>query len=192
MSEYRILGICGSLRSASWNARLLRAAVELAPAAMRIDVYQGLRELPPYDADHDTEDGPAVVADLRERIHAADGLLIASPEYNYSIPGTLKNALDWASRPAMTSVLRGKPVAIMGASPSGFGTVRAQLALRQLFLWTQSPVVRAPEVLVSRAPEHFDAAGRLTDEETAQRVTALLEELSAEIGIAEARTARVM
>jgi chromate reductase, NAD(P)H dehydrogenase (quinone) len=182
MSEpVRILGISGSLRAGSLNTRLLEAAIELAPEGMTIERYEGLRDLPHYDADLDGDDLPAPAADLRSRIAQADGLLIATPEYNYSIPGALKNTLDWASRPAATSVLVGKPVAVMGAAPGNFGTLRAQLALRQVWLWTQSvPVVR-PEVHVFRAAERFDADGRLVDEETRALVAKLLEALDAVI-----------
>jgi chromate reductase len=173
----RVLGISGSLRAGSLNTRLLEAAIELAPAGMTIERYEGLRDLPYYDADLDGEEPPAAAAELRSRIAQADGLLIATPEYNYSIPGGLKNAIDWASRPAMTSVLVGKPVAVMGAAPGNFGTLRAQLALRQVWLWTQSvPVVR-PEVHVFRAAERFDDDGRLVDEDTRALVVGLLEAL---------------
>lgn len=176
-----VLAISGSLRAGSLNSLLLDAAAELAPAELGIDVYSGLRDIPHYDGDLDTAEPPAAVADLRARIAAADALLIATPEYNYGTPGVLKNALDWASTPPQSSVLRGKPVALMGASPSPFGTVRSQLALRQLFLWTGSPVVTKPEVCVFGAHERFDAGGTLVDEGTAALVSDLLTALQAEI-----------
>ncbi|MQA79833.1 MAG: FMN reductase [Streptosporangiales bacterium] len=176
-----VLAISGSLRTGSFNSMLIEAARERVPSGMSIEVYEGLRDIPPYDSGIDTEAPPPPVADLRARIAAADGLLIATPEYNYGAPGVLKNALDWASTPPWASVLQGKPVALMGASPTPFGTVRAQLALRQVFLWTGSPVVTKPEVLVFSAYERFDADGRLTDEGTAELVSGLLAALDAEI-----------
>src|SRR3712207_1416089 len=113
-----ILGLSGSLRASSHNTALLRAASTLAPDGMTIELYDRLRELPPYDQDADGDVAPEPVRDLRRRIHEADGVLIATPEYNYSVPGVLKNAIDWASRPATASCLLGKPVAIMGAAPT--------------------------------------------------------------------------
>jgi chromate reductase len=136
---------------------------------MHIDMYERLRDIPPYNEDFDSPDPPPIVSDLRDRIAAADGLLLSTPEYNYGIPGVLKNALDWASRPSSgaptaASSLSGKPVAIMGASPSPFGSVRAQLALRQVLLWTDSLVVTRPEVIVFRSYERFDEDDNLVDE----------------------------
>lgn len=172
--ELSILGIVGSLRKQSLNRQLMGAAVELAPAGTAIEVYGGLGEIPPYNADLDGVETPDVITDFREQIRRADGLLIATPEYNYSIPGVLKNAIDWASRPPQTSVLRHKPVATMGAAPGNFGTVRAQLALRQCWLWTQSVPVMKPEVHVFRAAERFNEAGKLTDPMTQDLVGELL------------------
>jgi chromate reductase len=119
MDETRILAICGSLRAQSWNLALTRELQRLAPAGMEVELYERLRELPLYDEDLDTEDPPEPAADLRARIAAADGLLIVTPEYNYSLPGGLKNAIDWASRmPGGTPVLTGRPSAIAGAGPT--------------------------------------------------------------------------
>jgi chromate reductase, NAD(P)H dehydrogenase (quinone) len=177
----RILGISGSLRAGSYNSALLRAAVGLAPDGMAVEVYGRLREVPPYDADLDVDPLPEPAADLRARIAAADGLLIATPEYNYGVPGVLKNAVDWASRPAGRSSLTRKPVAIMGAAPGAFGTVRAQLALRQSFLRTDSGVVTKPEVHVFQAAGRFDAAGNLVDEGARDLVAKLLAGLAAKI-----------
>lgn len=176
-----VLAISGSLRAASFNSKLIEAARLLAPAGMDIEVYRDLGTIPPYNGEHDTPQPPAAVADLRTRIAAADALLVSTPEYNYGVPGVLKNALDWASTPPPASALRGKPVALMGASPTQFGTVRAQLALRQVFLWTGSPVITKPEVCVFRAHERFDTDGRLTDEGTAALLSGLLTALDAEI-----------
>ena len=178
MTDLNILGISGSLRDGSLNTALLRAAQKFAPAGMAITEYEGLAELPYYNGDLDTEEKlPEQVRELRELIRAADGLLIATPEYNYSIPGGLKNLIDWASRPSATSSLLHKPVAIMGAAPTNFGTVRAQLALRQVFVWTHSDVVVKPEVMVFRAHERFDDAGNLTDEGTITLLQGLLDAL---------------
>jgi chromate reductase len=144
---------------------------------MIIDIYGGLAGLPHYNADLDHERPPAEVAELRQLIAQSDGLLIATPEFNYSIPGALKNALDWASRPTGESSLFRKPVAIMGAAPGNFGTVRAQRALRDVFLWTDSRVVTKPEVHVFHAPAQFEADGSLK-QGTADLVVALLRALS--------------
>jgi chromate reductase len=176
-----VLAISGSVRAGSFNSMLIHAARELVPSGMIIEIYDGLREIPPYDGGLDTPTPPAPVADLRARIAAADALLISTPEYNYGVPGVLKNAIDWASTPPRDSVLRDKPVVLMGASPTPFGTVRAQLALRQTFLSTGSPVVAKPEVLVFNAHERFDADGRLTDEGTAELVSGLLAVLDADL-----------
>ncbi|WP_213450873.1 NADPH-dependent FMN reductase [Rhizomonospora bruguierae] len=179
MSDITVLGISGSLRAGSFNSTLLRHAQGLAPAGMKIDVYGGLRAIPPYDEDEDTERESPAVADLRARIAAADALLIATPEYNYGVPGVLKNALDWASRaPGRFLPLQHTPVAIMGASPTPTGTVRAQLALRQFFLWNDSAVVTKPEVAVAAAHEKLGAA---LDPRTEQAVRGLLDALAAKV-----------
>ncbi len=182
MSDLRILGISGSLRADSHNSALLRAAAKFAPAGVTIELYEGLRDIPPYDQDFDTEHPPAAVADLRRRISEADGVLIATPEYNYGVPGALKNAIDWASRPAATSSLKDKPVAIMGAAPTNFGGVRAQLSLRQTFLWIDARVVGKPEVIVFRSHERFDEDGNLVDEGTRELLLGLIEALVEKIG----------
>lgn len=177
METIDVLAISGSLRADSYNSALLRAASGLAPDGVRLEHYEDMRALPHYDQDQDTDAPPPAVAELRRRISAADGLLIATPEYNYGIPGVLKNLIDWASRPAADSCLLRKPVAIMGASPSPFGTVRAQLSLRQCFLWTDSLVVAKPEVMVFDAPGRFDEQLELRDETTADLVGMLLRSL---------------
>lgn len=128
----RVFGISGSLRKGSYNTALLRAAKELAPEGMQIEIYEGLGAIPPYNEDVREQGWPEPVRELRERIAAADALLVVTPEYNYSIPGVLKNAIDWASRPP-NPPMAGKPAAIMGASGGNFGTARAQLHLRQIF-----------------------------------------------------------
>lgn len=183
-SALQILAISGSLRARSMNTALLRAAQRNAPPGVAVAIYDGMRQIPPFDSDLDTAQPPAAVADLRVRIESADGLLLATPEYNYGIPGVLKNALDWASRPtppSQTAPLTHKPIAIMGASPSPFGTVRAQLALRQMFLWTDSRVVIKPEVLVFSAHTRVDQAGELADQATQGMIVQLLESLRSTI-----------
>lgn len=171
--RFQILGIPGSLRRASYNRALLRAAQQAAPDGVDIEVFD-LLPIPPYNADVEAEGDPAPVSELKERIRVADALLIATPEYNYSVPGVLKNAIDWASRPPRDSPLYHKPVALMGASPGGFGTVRSQLALRQIFLFTKSDVLLEPELHVSAAGDKFDADGNLTDGRTRENVAALV------------------
>jgi chromate reductase len=183
MSEIRILGISGSLRAQSHNTALLRAAQKYAPGGVSVEIYDELRDIPPYDLDLDTpHHRPQAVRALRERVTAADGLLIATPEYNYSIPGVLKNAIDWVSTDWTGTeglpLLR-KPVAILGASPTNFGSVRAQLALRQVFVWTDSDVIAKPEVIVFRAHERFDEGGNLTDDTTIGLLQNLLDALAA-------------
>ncbi|MBT2458905.1 NADPH-dependent FMN reductase [Streptomyces sp. ISL-86] len=184
-AEFKILAISGSLRADSHNTALLRAAQKHQPGGLDIEIYEGLREIPPYDQDLDTpQDRPAAVNDLRRRILEADGVLIATPEFNYSIPGTLKNALDWVStdwtREEGLPLLR-KPVAIAGAAPTNFGTVRAQLALRQVFVWTDSDVVVKPEVHLFRSYERFDEQGNLTDETSISLLQDLLGALKTKI-----------
>jgi chromate reductase len=172
VGSLHVLGIAGSLRRASFNRGLLRAAVEAAPAGVVVEPF-GIRTVPLYDADVEAEGMPQAVAALKQAVLAADGVLIATPEYNYGVPGVLKNALDWASRPPEWA-FRHKPIALMGASPGGFGSVRAQLALRQTFVFTDSYVLPKPELWVSRAREHFDEDGNLTDDSVREQLTALL------------------
>jgi chromate reductase len=158
-----IFAICGSLRKESFNRKTLHAAREAAPESMTFDVYDRLAEIPPYDEDVREKGYPAVVEDLRERIRKADALLFVTPEYNYSVPGVLKNAIDWASRPP-DQPFNGKPAAIMGASISMLGTARAQYHLRQIFVFLNILPVNQPEVMIPLAQQKFDAQGKLTDE----------------------------
>ncbi len=175
----KILGISGSLRRGSLNTMALHAASQLAPEGITIEVFNRLREIPPYDDDLRLESGfPPAVEALREGIRAADGLLIVSPEYNYSIPGVLKNAIDWASR-APDQPFADKPVAIMGVSPGLLGTARMQYQLRQCFVFLDSRVLNKPEVMIGGGVSKFDAEGKLTDESTAQFIKAQLEALAA-------------
>ena len=146
----RILAISGSLRRDSHNTSLLRAAAELLPPGVELELWEGLRDVPPYDQDDDVEPAPAAVAGLRAAVASADAVLIATPEYNHSIPGALKNALDWASRPFATNAFRSKPVAVIGASTGLFGAVWAQAELRKVLAAMGAQVVEA-EVAVGRA-----------------------------------------
>lgn len=165
MSRYHLVGIAGSIRANSFNHMLLRAAGEVLPEDADLRIVR-IDTLPYYNQDLDVVGVPPVVEDFRAAVRAADGLVIATPEYNYSMPGVLKNAIEWASRPIASSALAGKPIALMGASTGGFGTVRAQLALRQVFAGTNNPVVNRPEVLVGMAQNKFDVDGRLIDPQT--------------------------
>jgi chromate reductase len=167
------LGISGSLRRLSYNRGLIRAAIELAPPGITVVPYD-LIDIPLFNADVEAEGDPEPVVRFKRAIAAVDGLLIASPEYNHCVPGVLKNAIDWASRPPRDSVLTGKPVAIMGASTSRGGTARAQAQLRDGLAYTGGLVLPLPEVLVPRAYERFDAESNLVDEETRENVRDLL------------------
>ncbi|MEV7418958.1 NADPH-dependent FMN reductase [Streptomyces sp. NPDC089919] len=191
MTTSRIFALSGSLRADSHNTRLLRAAQKFNPGGQEIEIYEGLREIPPYDYDLDTlETRPAVVTDLRHRVREADGLLIATPEFNYSVPGVLKNALDWLSTDWTRTEgvpLARKPVAVMGAAPTNFGTVRAQLALRQMLVCTDSDVVVKPEVIVFRSQDRFDDQGNLADEGTIELLQALLTALQEKIDAGRTR-----
>jgi chromate reductase len=176
--RFQILGIAGSLRRASYNRALLRAAQQVAPDGVDIRTFD-LLPIPLFNEDVEAAGDPEPVGELKAQIRAADALLIACPEYNYSVPGVLKNAVDWASRPPRDSALQHKPIALMGASPGAFGTVRSQLALRQTFLFTRSYVLPEPELYVSAAHEKFDPDGNLRDDQIRQRIRTLLEALVA-------------
>jgi chromate reductase len=174
-----ILGISGSLRSGSHNARLLRQAGELLPGGFEWEEFDGLREVPPYDADDDVGPAPEAVANLRDAIGSADALVIATPEYNSSIPGQLKNAIDWASRPFPDNALRGKPALVIGASTSHFGAVWAQAELRKVLGTAGARVIDA-DLPVAQAHQAFAEGGRLRDQALRERLEELLGELVAE------------
>jgi chromate reductase len=161
MATIKILGIAGSLRKGSYNRAALKAAQGLVPAGATLEILD-LPDLPGFNQDNE-KSPPAAVTDMKARIRAADAILLATPEYNYSIPGVLKNAIDWASRPYGDSAWKGKPVAIMGASPGALGTARAQYDLRKCFVFLDMPVVNQPEVMISAAADKFDKDGNLTD-----------------------------
>lgn len=171
----RVAGIAGSLREGSLNQGLLRAAAELAPAGMEIQIYGRLGEIPPYNDDVFQQGDPPPVADFKSFIGGAEALLIVTPEYNYGVPGVLKNAIDWASRPAGKSVLNRKPAALMGCSPGLGGTIRAQHALRQSFVFTDTYAMSQPEIKIPSAAPLFDSSAKLTDENTRQHVRKFLE-----------------
>jgi chromate reductase len=182
----RVLGISGSLRDASWNTMLLRNAAKLFPAGdVEFELWDGLKAVPPYDEDDDVEPAPEGAQRLRDALAGADAILFCTPEYNSSIPGVLKNAIDWASRPIATNVLRNKPVAVVGASTGMFGAVWAQAELRKVLAATCARVVEG-EVPVGHAHTRFDDEGRLVDDGIREQLAAVVENL-----VAEVRPARV-
>ncbi len=171
----RVLGVSGSLRRGSFNTAALRAAQELAPAGLAIEAFD-IAPIPLYNEDVREKGFPPAVEEFRRRIKEADALLIATPEYNYSVPGVLKNAIDWASRPP-DQPFDGKPMAIFGASPAFTGSARAQYHLRQVFIYLNALILNRPEVFITAAHTKFDDQGRLTDDATRKHVRALLEGL---------------
>jgi len=173
--QFKILAFAGSLRKGSFNKALIRAALELAPANVSIEVFD-LEGIPLFNNDS-VIDPPAKVVEFKEKIRNADALLIATPEYNYSISGVLKNAIDWASRPKEGNPLEDKPVAIMSASTGRLGGARAQYHLRQSFVFLNIHAINRPEVMLSNAAENVDAAGKLTNEQTRTLIRQLLEAL---------------
>lgn len=167
-SALTFLGISGSTRKASLNRALLQTIAEVMPPEAKVTLWDGLETLPIFNSD--LAEPPAVIA-LKSAIAAADGVIIAVPEYNYSIPGGLKNALDWVSRPPATSPMRNRPVGLCGAATGMSGTIRAQNHLRQMLVYSDTPVMNQPEVLIPRAHERFDQTGKLTDDSTRQLLT---------------------
>jgi chromate reductase, NAD(P)H dehydrogenase (quinone) len=180
-----VLGISGSLRRGSHNAKLLRAAAEVLPQSTALEVWEGLKAVPPYDEDDDRQPAPAAVARLRAAIAGADAVLFATPEYNWSVPGQLKNAVDWASRPLATNVLRNKPVAVVGASTGAFGAVWAQAELRKVLAATGARVLEEG-VAVGRAPTRFDDEGRLVDDALREQLGEVVAALVAQTSLARA------
>ena len=172
---FLILGIAGSLREVSFNRAALRAAQSLAPAGATVETFD-IKGLPGFSQDDEATPPPQVV-ELKQRVRDADAILLVTPEYNYSVPGVLKNAIDWASRPYGDSAWTGKPVAIMGATVGTLGTARAQYHLRQMFVFLNMFAVNQPEVMLSQAHKAFDAKGNLTDEAAKKLISQLLEEL---------------
>ena len=172
LTVVKVLGISGSLRKGSYNTAALRAATELLPDGMTLD-FADISQLPLYNEDVRQAGFPPPAQKLREQIRAADALLFAMPEYNYSISGVLKNAIDWASRPP-DQPFDGKPIGIMGATPSLWGTTRAQYHLRQMCVYLNMFPVNKPEVLIAQAQSKFDAELRLTDKTTRDMIAQLL------------------
>jgi chromate reductase len=172
-----ILGIAGSLRQASLNRAALRAAQMLVPEGVKLEIFD-LEGIPPFNQDVEA-DPPERVVELKQAIRAADAILMVTPEYNYSIPGVLKNAIDWASRPYGDSAWEGKPVALMGASVGPLGTSRAQYHLRQVFVFLNMFALNRPEVMITNATRRFDESGNLTDEDTKAHIQKLLAALVA-------------
>jgi chromate reductase len=175
----RILAVSGSLREDSYNTSLLRAAVEAAPDGIELELWEGIGDLPLYDEDLETGDVPESVRRLREEWGAADAILFATPEYNGSVPGVLKNAVDWASRPKLEGVLRNKTVAVVGASTGQFGALWAQQDLKRILGVAGARVV-GTEIPVSRAHERFDREGRLLDGEIFEQLRLHLTTLASE------------
>lgn len=173
----RILGIAGSLRRESYNRAALRAAAALVPEGAILETFE-LDGIPLFNQDED-QHPPAKVVELKRRVREADAILFVTPEYNYSVPGVLKNAIDWASRPYGDSAWNGKPVAIMGASSGALGTARAQYHLRQIMVFLNMFPVNQPEVMIGNAASRFDQAGNLTDETTKDFIRQLLQNLVA-------------
>ena len=172
-----ILGFAGSLRKNSFNRSILRAALELVPENAKLEIFD-LEGIPPFNQDLEGQ-VPEKVKNFKVKIKAADAILISTPEYNYSIPGVLKNAIDWASRPYGDNSFEGKPVAIMGASPGMTGTARSQYHLRQTFVFLDMHPINRPEVIVPFANEKIDEQGRVTDPKTREKIRELLESLIA-------------
>ncbi|MBM4333858.1 MAG: NAD(P)H-dependent oxidoreductase [Deltaproteobacteria bacterium] len=173
--KFSILGFAGSLRKGSYNRSLLRAAMELVPRDVELEIFD-LEGIPPFNQDLENQP-PDKVKEFKAKIRAAEAIIIVTPEYNYSIPGVLKNAIDWASRPYGDNALEGKPAALMGASIGMLGTARAQYHLRQSFVWLNMYALNQPEVMVPFANEKFDQNGALTDQKTKEKVKELLEGL---------------
>ena len=170
--KVKILGFAGSLRKGSYNRSLLRAATQMVPEDAELEVFE-LDGFPGFSEDQEKEP-PKKVKDFKAKIRAADAILIATPEYNYSIPGVLKNAIDWASRPYGDNAFDGKPVAMMGASIGMLGTGRAQYHLRQCCVFLNMYPLNRPEVMVPYAQERIDASGKVTDEHTREKIGELL------------------
>lgn len=177
--KIKILGIAGSLRKDSYNRGLLRAAIELAPDEMEIKIFDNeiFSAIPLYNEDIRIQAVPQPVRILKQEIQQADGLIFAIPEYNFSVSGVLKNAIDWVSRPTNESPLNGKPVAIMGASIGISGTIRAQMHFRQISTTTNMLLVNRPQVYVAKAADKFDSDGRLVDEDARHFINLLMKEL---------------
>lgn len=174
-SSLTILGVAGSLRRGSFNRMALEAAQKLVPEGAKIEIFD-LHGIPVFNQDEEATP-PAIVTEFKKRIRAADAILLATPEYNYSVPGVLKNAIDWASRPYGDSAWNDKPVAVMSAAGGVLGGARAQYTLRQSFIFLNMHALNLPEVMIAKAHEKFDASGNLTDETAKKLIQQLLRNL---------------
>ncbi|MDQ4073422.1 MAG: NAD(P)H-dependent oxidoreductase [Thermoproteota archaeon] len=174
--KIRVLGFAGSLRSGSYNKALLRASLDFLPEDMSLEIFE-IDGIPPFNQDIE-KDMPEKVKEFKSKIRDSDAILIATPEYNYSIPGVLKNAIDWASRPYGDNPLDGKPVSIMSASIGMLGGARAQYHLRQVFVFLNMYPINKPEVMVTFAQDKFDVNGKLTDDNTKKFLRQLLQNLA--------------
>ena len=190
MSTIRILGIAGSLRGQSYNRAALRAAAQLVPEGATLEIAELDATIPGFSED-DERNPPAKIVELKKQVRAADAILIVTPEYNYSVPGVLKNAIDWVSRPYGDNAWADKPVAIMGASIGTTGTARAQYHLRQMFVFLDMHCINKPEVMIASAAQRFDADGNLTDEKAKELIRQLLQNLVAWTRRLEAGAERV-
>jgi chromate reductase, NAD(P)H dehydrogenase (quinone) len=186
----KVLAISGSLRNDSYNTKLLRNAAELFGSDVDVELWDGLKDVPPYDEDDDGDGAPAVVASMRAAFAGADAVLISTPEYNSSVPGQLKNALDWVSRPLATNPLRNKPAAVVGASSGAFGAVWAQAELRKVLATIGARIVDG-EVAVGHAPTRFDTGGTLIDDDLHEQLGEVVDALVTAVAEREelARTA---
>ena len=173
--QLKFLGIAGSLRQGSFNRAALREALSLCPQEATLEAFD-ISDLPPFSEDAEQRP-PARIVDLKQKVRAADAILFVTPEYNYSIPGVLKNAIDWASRPYGDSAWEGKPVAMMGASIGMIGTARAQYHLRQSCVFLNMFPLNQPEVMIANASQKFDQQGNLTDQQTRDKIAELLQAL---------------
>ena len=176
-NELKILGIAGSLRKGSFNKAALRSAVSLTPRNVTLETFD-ISSFPLFNQD-DEKSPPEAVSQFKEAIRASDAILFATPEYNHSVPGVLKNAIDWASRPFGDNAWEGKPVALMSASPGMLGGARAQEHLRQMFVFLNLYPLNRPEVIIPHVADKFDSSGNLTDQHTKEKIQELLEALSA-------------
>ncbi len=176
MGKIRILGFVGSLRKGSFNKGLMNAAIELVPPELaELEVFD-LEGIPPFNQDFENN-MPEIVKEFKKKVKGADALLIATPEYNYSFPGVLKNAIDWASRPYTDNSFEGKPVAMMSAAGGMIGGARAQYQLRQVFVYLNMHAINKPEVIVPFVAEKIDPSGKLTDHHTREKIKELIEAL---------------
>ncbi len=176
-SSFHVFGFAGSLRKGSYNKSILRAAAELLPPGAELEIFD-LEGIPPFNQDLEQQP-PAIIKEFKAKVRAADAILIATPEYNYSVPGVLKNAIDWGSRPFGDNCFDDKPLAIMGAANGMIGTARAQYHLRQSCVFLNMHVLNKPEVMVPLVKEKLDENGRLTDELTRKKIRELIESLVA-------------